>query len=156
MMDLSNSSINKENEDMSFKLWIVLSRAARSVSDKVQDDIRTRGLNTTEFAVLELLYHKGEQQIQHIGKKILLSSGSMTYVVDKLTEKGLIRRKACTEDRRVSFAVITDKGMTFMNEVFPKHKKAIQQLLDILDDNEKEVLIQLLKKVGHFADRQSL
>lgn len=155
-MDLSNSSINKENEDMSLKLWIVLSRAARSVSDKVQDDIRTRGLNTTEFAVLELLYHKGEQQIQHIGKKILLSSGSMTYVVDKLTEKGLIRRKACTEDRRVSFAVITDKGMTFMNEVFPKHKKAIQQLLDILDDNEKEVLIQLLKKVGHFADRQSL
>lgn len=69
------------------KALVVLMRASQSVQDVLRKDIKVYGLNTTEFAVLELLYHKGDQPIQHIGKKILLSSGSITYVVDKLEKK---------------------------------------------------------------------
>ena len=44
--------------------------------------------------MLELLFHKGDQPLQQIGGKILLASGSMTYVIDKLEKKEYIKRVA--------------------------------------------------------------
>jgi MarR family transcriptional regulator, 2-MHQ and catechol-resistance regulon repressor len=143
---------NTTNEtDLSLKLLIVLSRANRAVFDRVTEDMRSHGLNPTEFAVLELLYHKGDQPIQHIGKKVLLASGSITYVVDKLEGKELLERKACPKDRRVTHAVITEKGKKLMAEIFPKHKKAIQEIFKGLDSEEKGIMIALLKKLGLHA-----
>jgi len=58
----------------SLKLLVVMLRAAQTVEDLVKKDMRTYGINPTEFAVLELLYSKGDQPIQKIGEKILLAS----------------------------------------------------------------------------------
>src|SRR6188474_2561202 len=86
-----------EQNDQSLKLFIVMSRAYRAVNEHVNKRIQRYGLNPTEFAVLELLYHKGDQPLQQIGGKILLASGSITYVVDKLEQKGMLKRIACRE-----------------------------------------------------------
>ena len=51
---------NSKDQDLSLKLFIVLTRAMQSITKRVEEDIRNYGLNTTEFAVLELLYHKGD------------------------------------------------------------------------------------------------
>src|SRR5699024_5297387 len=106
----------------------------------------------TEFAVLELLYSKGDHPIQQIGKKLLLASSSITYVVDKLEDKQLLGRKACPKDRRVTYAEITDKGKELMDEIFPKHKLALQEIFVGLDVEEKEFMISQLKKMGYYAE----
>ncbi len=81
--------INKQNqeEELSLKLLVVLTRTLESIHKRVTEDIKGLGLNPTEFAVLELIYHKGEQPIQKIGEKVLIASSSITYVVDKLEKK---------------------------------------------------------------------
>lgn len=132
----------------SLKLFIVLSRAFRSVNEYTNEFIQTHGLNPTEFAVLELLYHKGDQPLQQIGDKILLASGSITYVVDKLEKKELIERVASANDRRVTFAHITEKGRRFIESIFPEHQNRIHQIMSVLSSDEKESAIQSLKKVG--------
>ncbi|RSK27220.1 MarR family transcriptional regulator [Bacillus sp. HMF5848] len=136
------------SKDLSLKLFIVLSRSYRSVFDQIEADIRQYCMNPTEFAVLELLYHKGEQPIQQIGKKVLLASGSITYVVDKLEKKGLLERRSCPKDRRVTYAVITTPGKELMDDIFPKHKDAIDKIFNSVSDSEKETLITLLKQIG--------
>lgn len=151
---MSNENAVHETE-LSLKLLIVLSRANRAVMDRVTEDIRSHGLNPTEFAVLELLYHKGDQPIQHIGKKVLLASGSITYVVDKLEGKKLLERKACPKDRRVTHAVITEKGKELMAEIFPRHEKAVDEIFRGLDSEEKVTMITLLKKLGFYAEEMS-
>ncbi|MCG6795990.1 MarR family transcriptional regulator [Geobacillus thermoleovorans] len=135
----------------SLKLFIVLSRAYRSVSDQVNKSIQAFGVNPTEFAVLELLYHKGDQPLQQIGEKILLASGSITYVIDKLENKGLIIRRACERDRRVTYASITDSGRQFIQRVFPEHAETIHETVAALTPEEKEQAIVLLKKLGYGA-----
>lgn len=142
---------NKETE-LSLKLFVVMSRAFQSVQKKVIEDIRRYGLNQTEFAVLELLYNKGSQPIQKIGKKILLASSSMTYVIDKLEEKKLIQRKACAKDRRVIYAHITQDGLDMMDNIFPKHEQALNDIFGGLTEKQKESLISELKKVGLHAE----
>ncbi|GEM04036.1 HTH-type transcriptional regulator MhqR [Halolactibacillus miurensis] len=143
----------KKKQDPSLKLFVVLSKAYRAVSDQVADDIRSKGLNTTDFGVLELLYHSGDQPLQKIGDKILLASGSITYVVDKLEKKGLVKRTQSEKDRRVTYASITDAGVALLNDIFPDHWKQIEHITDGLTEEEKRQAITLLKKLGAFADQ---
>lgn len=137
------------SSERSLKLFVVLSRAYRSINDSANKHIAKHGLNPTEFGVLELLYHKGNQPLQQIGGKILLASGSITYVVDKLEKKGFIIRVACKEDRRVTYAQITEEGKKFMEEIFPDHEKRIDEIMNVLTPEEKETMIELLKKIGY-------
>ncbi|MBD1380378.1 MarR family winged helix-turn-helix transcriptional regulator [Metabacillus arenae] len=142
---------NKQSEQ-SLKFFIVLSRAFRAINDLVNKQIHTFGLNPTEFAVLELLYHKGDQPLQQIGGKILLASGSITYVVDKLEQKNLLARKACEKDRRVTYAHITEDGKQLIEEIFPTHEERINEIISILSEEEKQSAIELIKKVGYHAN----
>lgn len=137
-----------EETKQSLKLYIVLSRANKAINETTNQFFQDNGLNPTEFAVLELLFHKGMQPLQKIGNKILLASGSITYVVDKLEKRGLITRISCAEDRRVTYAQITPEGESFMGKLFPEHENHLHELLSALSIEEKDVAITLLKKLG--------
>lgn len=140
------------NEELSLKLFIVLNRAVESLRKQVTQDVKRHGLNLTEFAVLELLYHKGEQPIQMIGKKVLLASSSITYVIDKLEEKNLLTRIACPNDRRVIYAQLTEAGKELIEAIFPEHRKLITDIFAALTEEEKAQAITLLKKIGLHAE----
>jgi MarR family transcriptional regulator, 2-MHQ and catechol-resistance regulon repressor len=146
----------KQNNDtgeasLALKLYIVLARTYRTLVDLDQRDIQRYGLNLTEFAVLELLYNKGPHPLQQIGEKILITSGSITYVVDKLEQKELLCRRSCPEDRRVTYAVITSQGEELLDKIFPAHVQVLVKALDGLDEEEKSTVIRLLKKASFFA-----
>lgn len=134
--------------EVALDLFIVLSRAFKSVMDHAERDIRRYNLNPTEFAVLELLYHKGSHALQQIGDKVLLASGSITYVVDKLEQKGFLERHSCPKDRRITYAIITDQGKEMFDQIFPQHVKAIKKAVAGLTEPEQELATQLLKKLG--------
>jgi len=146
-----NPENTAEESALSLKLFVVLTRALQSIEKHVIADIKNQGLNLSEFAVLELLYNKGDQPIQKIGQKVLLASSSMTYVVDKLEKKQYLKRRFCPNDRRVTYATITDKGKQLMDDIFPKHKEAINRIMGGLNIREKETMIAQLKKLGYHA-----
>ncbi|WP_102692843.1 MarR family winged helix-turn-helix transcriptional regulator [Rummeliibacillus pycnus] len=137
-----------EEVKQSLKLFIVLSRANKAINECTNQFFQDNGLNPTEFAVLELLYHKGRQPLQKIGNKILLASGSITYVIDKLEKRGYLSRVSCPSDRRITYAEITDEGKVFMDELFPRHEQQLVELTNVLSSEEKEEAIALLKKLG--------
>lgn len=137
-----------DDTELSLKLFRVLARAYGSLVAHSDRDCRSHGLHPTEFAVLELLYHRGPQPLQRIGAKILLASGSVTYVIDKLEAAGLLHRQPCPEDRRVIHAVLTEKGRELLGTIFPQHAETLHQAMAGLSAVEKAVLIPLLKKLG--------
>lgn len=139
------------SKDHALDLYIALSRASQWVNAHADRDIRTHGLNRTEFGVLELLYHKGAQPIQQIGGKVLMSSGNITYVVDKLEKRQFVQRKASTADRRLIYAEITDQGKDFIEKVFPQHAEVIRKAVEGLTQEEMQAASQLLKKLGKVA-----
>jgi MarR family 2-MHQ and catechol resistance regulon transcriptional repressor len=136
------------SENLSLKSFVVLLKASKAVQDRTKKDISNYGMHTSEFTVLEALYSNGKQTIRQITDAVLINSGSITYVIDKLEVKGLLERKDCKEDRRVVHIQITDKGKQFMDEIFPKHKLVIEDIFSDIMEEEKKVLINLLKRVG--------
>lgn len=137
-----------EEQATSLKLFVVLSKAYRSLMDQAVKDMKSYGLASAEFMVLEVLYHRTRIPLQQIGEKILVTSGSITYNIDKLEKKGLLKRVPCSEDRRVTYAEITDAGRELFDEIFPRHVASIHDLMGGLDKEEKRETIEYLKKLG--------
>ncbi|WP_059102959.1 MarR family winged helix-turn-helix transcriptional regulator [Shouchella shacheensis] len=138
-------------EERSMKLFVVLTRTLEAIKKKIEKDIRSHGLNPTEFAVMEVLYSKGDQPVQKIGEKVLIASSSITYVVDKLEKRGYTTRRRCPQDRRVTFVTLTETGYQFLDDIFPDHRKAISEIMGGLSTEEKDALIKQLKKLGVHA-----
>ncbi len=143
-----------DDQSLSLKLFVVLSKAHKVMMEISAKDVRKHGLSLTEFAVLELLHHKGEVPLQQIASKILLTSGSITYVADKLENKGFLQRKPCKNDRRVTYAALTDKGQELFHNIFPDHAKFIQSAMSTLSAEEKQVAITLIKRLGQDVQRR--
>ena len=138
-------------ESLELKAWVVLARTMDAISDRVKEDLRRHQLNSTEFGVLSVLYKRGDTPLQQIGDQILITSGSVTYVIDKLEKRGLIERIACPSDRRVTYASLTDDGKALMDVVYPQHIEIFKEIYGPLSDEETEQLISLLKRVGYNA-----
>ncbi|MBS4210055.1 MarR family transcriptional regulator [Bacillus sp. FJAT-50079] len=142
------------SQDLSLKSFVVLMKATKSLQERIKLDINNYGVNLSEFAVLEVLYHKGQQTVQQICNSVLIASGSMTYVIDKLEKKNMLERSACPHDRRVVHVMLTDQGKEFMDSIFPQHQKVIEDVFAEVTIEEKEILIDALKKVGLKAQSQ--
>lgn len=140
------------DETISLKLFVVLTKAYRTVTERAIKDIKQYGLSPSEFIVLELLFTKGRFPLQQIGEKILVTSGSITYNIDKMEKKGFLIRIPCKEDRRVIYAEITEAGNKFFNQIFPQHAATIHSILKGVSPDEKKSAIDLLKKLGKGAE----
>src|SRR5260370_41404513 len=81
-------------------VFLVLWKAARAVEVSAEKSILELQMCGSDFAVLEALLHKGPLPVNEIGKKVLLTSGSITVAVDRLEAKGLVERRTHGPDRR--------------------------------------------------------
>lgn len=134
--------------DPTLKLWVVLARAYGAVVEHVRADVARHGLTQAEFGVLEALYHKGPLLLGEVQRKILVSSGGITYLMDRLVEKGLAERRPCEEDRRAWWAALTPDGVALLDRIFPEHRAALEHALATLSDDEKREATDLLRRLG--------
>lgn len=130
------------------KLWVVLARAHAAVSRIVRADIAGYGLTEGEFAVLEALFHKGPMLLGDVQRRILVSSGGITYLIDRLVAKGLVERRPCPEDRRAIYAALTGEGESLVARIFPKHAEAVARAVSGLDEAQRGQAIDLLRTLG--------
>jgi MarR family transcriptional regulator, 2-MHQ and catechol-resistance regulon repressor len=140
-----------EARSVALKLLVVLARAHVAVEAHLHANVGAHGLTLTEFAILEVLYHKGPLLLGEVQKRILVSSGGVTYLVDRLEEKGLVERRACTEDRRARYAALTPAGEALIARIFPPHAELIQEVMSTLSLDEQRRAVDLLRRLGRAA-----
>jgi MarR family 2-MHQ and catechol resistance regulon transcriptional repressor len=128
--------------------FLVLMQTSKAIQERIRDEMNKNKLSITEFSVLEVLYLKGKQTIHQIGGSILISSGSMTYVIDKLEQKGLLNRSPCPDDRRVIYVTLTNAGNNLMKNIMPQHQELINDMFGSLNNEEAQLMVNLLKKVS--------
>jgi MarR family 2-MHQ and catechol resistance regulon transcriptional repressor len=142
---------SEKDVEQSLKLWVVLSRAFDAVQAHAMADVARHGLTITEFGVMEALYHKGPLMLGEVQRKILVTSGGVTYLIDRLAAKGLVERRRCEKDRRAYYAALTPDGEALIREIFPRHATAIDRALGGLDPAQKEQAIALMRTLGRHA-----
>jgi MarR family 2-MHQ and catechol resistance regulon transcriptional repressor len=139
------------DERDALRLWVVLSRAHAAIAAHAAADVARHGLTLAEFGVLEALHHKGPMLLGEVQRSLLVSSGGVTYLVDRLEQRGFVRRDRCTEDRRARYAVLTDAGTEFVRAVFPRHAAAVAAAMSGLTPEEQRTVRTLLRTLGTTA-----
>jgi len=127
---------------------IVMNKMMSSLSHRLTPHFKSLDIHETEFFVLFALDSNGPMTIQDIGSKIDMTSGTMTYVIDKLEKKTYIKRVRCAKDRRRIYIELTDEGISFWKEIIVKHMKQMEDSFSHMSDEEMLQLIELMKKVG--------
>ncbi len=140
-------------ETTALRLWVILSRAHAAIAEHAGEDVARHGLTLAEFAIVEALYHRGPMLLGEVQRRILVSSGGITFLVDRLTAKGLVERRSCASDRRARYAALTTKGEELVAEIFPSHAAALTRAVSGLTITEQVQVADALRTLGrHAAD----
>jgi MarR family 2-MHQ and catechol resistance regulon transcriptional repressor len=132
---------------------LVFGKANKAIEEIDRLSIGHTGLNITDFMILEALLHKGPLPINEIGRKILLTSGSMTAAANRLLGKGLIDRIQDPVDGRRFYLHLTKKGLKLISDAYRNHSKSLAEVFACLDEQERDEFVRLLKKVGRHAEQ---
>ena len=132
---------------------LVLARAAKAIDRADRESIAETGLTASDFGIMEALLHKGPLPINAIGKKVLLTSGSMTAAVNRLEEKGLVRRIQDPSDGRRFHLHLTPAGTGLIKDAYDRHARNLDRIARVLTAEEQGELVRLLKKIGLHAQR---
>jgi MarR family transcriptional regulator, 2-MHQ and catechol-resistance regulon repressor len=141
----------KQDETSAVHVWLILWKSYEAVHGYAMEQIGSLDMCMSDFAVLEILLHKGSLPINEIGKRLALTSGTMTTAIDRLEQRGLVRREASADDRRTRFVALTAAGRKLIERAFEQHSAWLEQAGSALSTKERKTLVGLLKKFGFSA-----
>lgn len=138
-------------ESLDLKLWTVLAKAYDAIRAHAFAHIEREGLTPGEFGVLDTLYHKGPMLLGELQHRVLVTSGGISYLTDRLEKRGLVDRRDYAADRRTKQVAITPVGEALMRRIFPEHTAVIERALAGVDPEVKLAAASLLRTVGRSA-----
>ena len=119
-----------------------LVRAYQAFEGYSSTHIRSLGLTPVQFDVIATLANQKAMTFKLLGQKTLISKSSLTGVVDRMMQKGLVLSECNEDDARSQKLKLTNKGQKIFDKVFPEHLSHLKIAFDRLDPSE-------LAKVEH-------
>ncbi len=150
-MALPSSTPPRAEVDDAVKLWLILDRAHGALQEVAAQDVARNQLTLGEYGVMEALYHKGPMFLGELQRKLNVSSGGITYLMDRLEKHGYAERRLCSEDRRARYGVLTDAGEALVRNSFPGLSQRIREATSALTEQQIHTLTDLLRQLGHHA-----
>ncbi len=109
--------------------------------------VRTMNLTPPQFDVIVTLGNQPPMTCKTLGERTLITKGTLTGILDRLEDKGLIRRLANEEDARSQKVTLTTEGETLFGQVFPSHKQHFELVARQLSEEDVVQIMQALKKL---------
>jgi DNA-binding MarR family transcriptional regulator len=137
--------INSKFPNNRVKAFLNIIYTANWISSYQNSFFKTYGISPQQFNILRILRGAKEPlKVQTIKDRMLERAPNATRLMDKLCDKDLIERIACTEDRRVVHIDITKKGLELLEEISKEMKF---DYLENLTEEEAGILSDLLYKI---------
>jgi DNA-binding MarR family transcriptional regulator len=136
----STETLLQERGD--FRAWWSLARAYHSVAGPIERFFDERKITGAQYGVLRCLTDAGEEglMLSDLSRRLLVTCGNITGVVDRLEAAGYLRRERSEEDRRVVRARLTETGRAFYAKLLPDYLALVGELMSGLNERELEAL----------------
>jgi len=135
-------------EKTELKIFIGMSRALNKINRATNKIYTKYGLTSGQFAVLEVLYHKGELSVGEVQEKILSTSGTIPVIVKNLEKEGFLQKSNDESDKRRFILQITQKGKELMDIIYPENEEIIISMINVWNKEEQELILNYLRKFG--------
>jgi DNA-binding MarR family transcriptional regulator len=131
--------------------WRAFLTAHARITDTLARELKERlGLPLTWYDVLVQLSEADDHRLrmQELAGKVLLSKSGLTRLIDRMEREGLVSRYPCADDRRGTWAQMTDAGYEVLRRSAPTHLEGIREhFADLVDDDEAAVIDAALRRV---------
>lgn len=104
------------------------------------------------FDLLANLERTDGQTLAALSRRMLVTAGNLTGLVDRAERDGVVERKGDPNDRRVSRVFLTKRGRDLVTSLLPAHASHVTDLLSALDGDERRELRRLLGKLRDSLD----
>lgn len=109
--------------------------------------IRQLGLTMPQFDVIATLGNTPGMMMSQLAEKTLVTKGTLTGIVDRLEQKGLVRREVPPDNRRSFIVLLTPAGQQLFDEIFPTHIAYLKERLQPLSEAEMTQLQSSLHRL---------
>jgi DNA-binding MarR family transcriptional regulator len=125
---------------------------ARTFNAQLQAE---QGMTINDFEALLLLSRAPDQRLKRVelAERIQLTPSGVTRMLDGLQAAGWVAKAECSDDARVSYAVLTDLGREKLERAYDAHTGAVAELFtERFDETELEALAMLLGRLPGAAE----
>lgn len=138
----------------SVEAWDALSRCHVSVTRQLQRGVDLLGLSRREFEVLATLYTTGRSglRLRDLNSYVLLTQSSLSRMLERLENKGLVTRRQDSQDLRGVRVALTDAGTQLYEQISQDNDQMVADIMSTaLDAQEIRVLTRLSERVHQYA-----
>jgi DNA-binding MarR family transcriptional regulator len=131
--------------------WVALVQAHSVIMEGVENRlVAEAGLPVSWYEVLVRLSRADEEKMrmQDLARAVLLSKSGLTRLADRMEAAGLVERRACASDRRVTYIALTERGRESLERAQPLFASAVERhLADHLAAEDLDRLTGALQRV---------
>jgi DNA-binding MarR family transcriptional regulator len=124
-----------------------LARCFQAFESHSAAHIRSLGLTPPQFDIVATLGNTAGMSFKELGEKTLITTGTLTGVVDRLEARGVVRRVGSDADRRSTRVELTEAGAALFDDVFPGVVARTKQVFDRLGESERLALEASLRRL---------
>ena len=146
----SDSAKNAASPDTATRnnvsLWVRLLESHNLMLGEIRRRL-AEAATMPRFDLLANLEREDGQTLAALSRRMLVTAGNLTGLVDRAERDGVVERRADPRDRRLSRVYLTSKGRALITDLLPLHAEHIGELLTPLDLSERKELRRLLGKL---------
>ena len=136
-------------ERLRLRLWLQMLKATRHIEAELREKLRLEhGTTLPRFDVMAAPERRPDGlKMSELSRRLMVSNGNVTGIVDRLVEDGLVVRVEVEGDRRATRVRLTNEGRRAFEAMAVQHAQWIQQFIDPLDDREVVETTAVLEKI---------
>ena len=142
---MANSNQKEERELL--RMRRAVGRAEQALAELDRLLLSVDGICASDLGILERLSRKGSQPVNDLGRRIGLTSGSITTAVQRLMKRGLVETLRGTKDRRIVSVSATNEGKALAERLTKRRAEALDSVFSDYSSRERELLQSLLKRL---------
>ena len=117
---------------------------------------KNTGLTTAQLLILQSIQNMGEVSIGEISKKISLSQATVTSILDRLVDKGLVYRERSTKDKRKVHAYLTEDAAALVKDAPAPLQERFTKQFRALNEWEQSMMISSLQRIAQMMDAEDI
>lgn len=136
-------------DGMELRVWLRLLTCTNLLDTEVRTRLKqTADTTLPRFDILaQLERHVGPMSMGELSKRLMVSNGNVTGLIDRLAGEGLVDRKPSPNDRRVQMVSLTKKGAKSFSDIAENHRTWVGEMMADLSPDEMKGLYELLARL---------
>lgn len=138
------------------EILVALRRITRAIDLQSKRLVKATGLTAPQLVVIDTLRKGGEMSPSAIARGVSLSQATITSILDRLTQAGLVERVKSETDKRVILARLTEKGRAAGDNSPELLQAGFMRAFRTLQPWEQNMLIASLQRIAELMDAEDL